>query len=243
MDQIDINQAANKAMKRLAESGKIGKSTAGMVLTWDGDKSNETDLGDGLFGVKIADYTDLTKVDSITMEVIGFETTTIQKSQFTAAVNNPTGDILVGTIVADSIPILLAISAEYEDFKPGTYAVTTGTQIRFISATIPETIHPIDPKYLPGVCLPVVELSTAIPIDGTEVEFSTDESAKLTNAANLELPVCVKTHLKAGEEKITTSFVTTFAGIAPDISLAIVFNGMLLQIKCVDDVWSAKYGE
>lgn len=32
-----------------------------------------------------------------------------------------------------------------------------------------ETIHPINPKFLPGVCLPVVELETALTVEGAEL--------------------------------------------------------------------------
>jgi hypothetical protein len=46
-----------------------------------------------------------------------------------------------------------------------------------------ETIHPIDPKYLPGVCLPVVEITDVSNI-------TTEESAKLT--ACIGMPCVIK---------------------------------------------------
>lgn len=40
-----------------------------------------------------------------------------------------------------------------------------------------ETIHPIDQKYLPGVCLPVVELETAV--TSTQVALSEEDGAQM----------------------------------------------------------------
>ena len=55
-----------------------------------------------------------------------------------------------------------------------------------------ETIHPIDQKFLPGVCLPVVEItSAAYPESGT-VELSAEESVKLDAAVAEGFPVVVK---------------------------------------------------
>lgn len=59
-----------------------------------------------------------------------------------------------------------------------------------------ETIHPIDPKFLPGVCLPVVEITSAeYPTEGGIVALSAEENAALLKAAELGLPICVKTSL------------------------------------------------
>ena len=59
----------------------------------------------------------------------------------------------------------------------------------FIKVTTTETIHPIDPKYLPGVCLPVVELSTTLT---NGVTFTEEENAALTAAFEGGVPVVMK---------------------------------------------------
>lgn len=54
-----------------------------------------------------------------------------------------------------------------------------------------ETIHPIDPKFLPGVCLPVVELSTEF-VPPEYVAVTAEESAQLEQAAATGLPIVVR---------------------------------------------------
>lgn len=63
--------------------------------------------------------------------------------------------------------------------------VNNGTSCTVSTAS---TTVPIKPEYLPGVCLPVVELSTALTEEGAPL--TTEESAKLTDAASRKLP-CV----------------------------------------------------
>lgn len=57
-------------------------------------------------------------------------------------------------------------------------------------SSVTETITPIDPKYLPGVCLPVVELSTEVQY-GDMTSLSPEENAALTAAAEGGLPIVI----------------------------------------------------
>lgn len=54
-----------------------------------------------------------------------------------------------------------------------------------------ETIVPIDQKYLPGVCLPVVELETVLTA-GTETELPETDAAKLDVVVRTDYPIVVK---------------------------------------------------
>ena len=70
--------------------------------------------------------------------------------------------------------------------------------------TISETIVSIDPKYLPGVCLPVVELNIdALIGEGT---FTDAENAALT--ACIGMPFI----LKSGNSTVSTSIVMAYIG-------------------------------
>lgn len=61
-----------------------------------------------------------------------------------------------------------------------------------ISVTcVNETVHPIDPKYLPGVCLPMVEIST-IPAGVAPVTLTAEESAVLEDLAATKLPIVLQ---------------------------------------------------
>lgn len=64
-----------------------------------------------------------------------------------------------------------------------------------------ETIHPIDPKFLPGVCLPVVELSTTgdMPAQDTLTE---DAVLVLINAVENGTPLIARASLTSGSESL-----------------------------------------
>lgn len=64
-----------------------------------------------------------------------------------------------------------------------------------IVVTSKETIHPIDPKYLPGVCLPVVELETTVV---SEAAFTDAENAMLTQAFDSGLPPVINANFSDG---------------------------------------------
>ena len=83
----------------------------------------------------------------------------------------------------------------------------------FIKVITPETIHPIDPKYLPGVCLPVVELNIDA-IIGEEVAFTDAENAALT--ACIGMPFI----LKSGNSTVSTSIVMEYLGGGNEHSFA-----------------------
>lgn len=73
-----------------------------------------------------------------------------------------------------------------ETFDSGTdnvwvLAAMTNNGASTISVSIADTTVPIKPEYLPGVCLPVVELSTVPTADGTEL---TAEEAVAMDALN-----------------------------------------------------------
>lgn len=157
-----------------------GDKISGKVLTWDGDKNNEIELPDGIFIKRIADFVDMTKVESVTAEASGAGIITFSKSQL--AVNTAgDGDFIQYTLLASDVPMLLSFNVGLEGVEAGTYVVSTGTGFRFISATTSETIVPIDPKYLPGVCLPVVEFETVPTTEGAVLSESDVKKLKALN--------------------------------------------------------------
>ena len=66
--------------------------------------------------------------------------------------------------------------------------------VNIISIDFGETTTPIDPKYLPGVCLPVVELSTE-PGVGSGAKLTSTECAALNDAFNDQMPIVCKCSL------------------------------------------------
>lgn len=81
--------------------------------------------------------------------------------------------------------------------KTGLYYSTTvaneGNLGGQVTLDFGATIHPIDPKYLPGVCLPVVEITSAeYPTDSTLVTLSETENMAFDKAALEGIPCVVK---------------------------------------------------
>lgn len=175
-----------------------GDKISGKVLTWDGDKSNEIELPDGTFIKRIADFVDMTKVESVTAEASGAGIITFSKSQLTVNTIGD-GDLIQYSLLASDVPMLLSFNVGLEGVEAGTYVVSTGTNFRFISATMSDTIVPIEPKYLPGVCLPVVELSTVASDTQTNLTAEEAEKIKALNGA----PCIIKCNISVGGMQIS----------------------------------------
>lgn len=83
-----------------------------------------------------------------------------------------------------------------------------------------ETIVPIDPKYLPGVCLPVVELSTAVTAEGATL--TAEESAKMDAVGG---HACViKCTINMMEIEIPVEFVCTGCALGDVVIYTAVIN-------------------
>ena len=93
-----------------------------------------------------------------------------------------------------------------------------------------ETITPIDPKYLPGVCMPVVEITSAeYPFSGDTVALSAEESAKFAAAAETGLPVVIK--LTLNSMSLTAQYMSgLYMGNLGDgtLSFALSENGWVM---------------
>lgn len=85
-----------------------------------------------------------------------------------------------------------------------------------------ETIHTIDPKFIPGAVLPVVELSTTI-TDGAV--FTEEESAQL--AAVMGMPCIIKASLDGVD---TTSVVCMWSGTADNGSFFFQLSTLIVNI-------------
>lgn len=85
-----------------------------------------------------------------------------------------------------------------------------------------ETVHTIDPKYISGVTLPFVEITSAeYPIGTGAVTLSADEAAQFDRATATGLPAVIKCNF-AGAPVVGTSVVSMGAYMIP------VGDGMLM---------------
>ena len=97
----------------------------------------------------------------------------------------------------------------------GSDVITFDNSASHTIAICQETIVPIDPKYLPGVCLPVVELSTAL---ANETALTDAESALLSTAFEGGAPVVIR----------CTVYFSILEGMP--VSGQFVFNPQLLPL-------------
>lgn len=163
-----------------------GEKISGKVLTWDGDTSGAVESIGEQF-VKIYDkYMDLSKVDSVRVVAttgVSFSETVPSESLIVQTINED--DIkglqtLIATVAEEETGLLVSIPAWGAAGLPeGVYVFAGPSLFRAETITFAETIVPIDPKYLGGVCLPVVELETVISGDSAETVLSAVDSAKM----------------------------------------------------------------
>lgn len=99
-----------------------------------------------------------------------------------------------------------------------------------------ETLTPMNPKYLPGVCLPVVELSTIANEYGVEV--TAEDAAKLDEVATMNVPIVCKISDSVG------SFAAVLTRISnPDVPVGYnaVLSGNDITLIRSDDTVNATW--
>lgn len=115
-----------------------------------------------------------------------------------------------------------------------------------------ETITPIDPKYLPGVCLPVVEISQetfATDISSGAAEIKPNECDQLEAAYAAGLPCVFVSRISDDEFSVTVSnisplsFVIAADIVAPFYSFSDGFLGERRFYRGVDNVWRMSKSE
>lgn len=198
MDEAII-LGAKRAIRYLEKTGQIGKSERKETLLgeYTGNATNvgfEPMPGLMMFGTILEDS--VTEYPDKAVVVINGVRYECEKQTIVAG--EAAGTIYYGNAYLAAIVEGLEFENTGEPFvllvvEPGFQAVIndptlkTEHTIGFIAVT--ETIHPISDKYLPGVCLPVVELETAI---GEMAPLSEADSAKLNKAAATGLPIVCK---------------------------------------------------
>lgn len=172
MDILTLSLAVKKALAALGV-----KITPSEVLTWDGDFDDTEMILGALYACKITDkYMDLNSVESFVVKYDNGDTKTLTASE--CIVRTDTGmQILMS--VGDETPYVFSSPADVEGMMNKGLYFTRSPEFYVEQITFAGTIHPIDQKYLPGVCLPVVELETVISIDSDETVLSAADAAKM----------------------------------------------------------------
>ena len=211
----------SEVIEELTESGQVGRVET-KVLTYDGNTEGKEiyDIGDAAPLVRLGEPIDHTKVTQIVAKV-GSEYNTVAHYEAMAVPD------IDGAVVETDVGILLYIFNS--DFADGEYSCPKGTYVYtaipetdgvYVSEIKLETIHPIEPKFIPGVCLPVVEFSTVPTKDGAQL---TEEECALMDALN-GAPFVLKIPLAFSEgTTFHASFVASSIKVAEGI---FAYSGM-----------------
>lgn len=146
------------------------------VLTHDGNNEGKEVLAGDFPFARIADVIDPTAIVEITMLFNG-TTLNITADELTITGN----DYYKAVSYAGNAGIMIWYEGNTAGASAGTYVVSSLEAQTYVSRIVCKTTHKIEQKFLPGVCLPVVELSTTLPADVGG--FTADESAQLIEAA------------------------------------------------------------
>lgn len=235
MDKITLAM-----LDALKKSGGAGHTEPGKVITWDGDITGKEQLvleEDSAF-YKISDEViDVHNVAAVTV-YLQHET----NNGVRVYNKRCTSDEIVITDEESLVKTISVVVPEYldnffhavvvitEDVSEGDFVVSKGLYAvcgnnsvinMYVSRVeFPETIHPIDPKFLPGVCLPKIEVSYTgnFPI---EVQLS-EEQVAIVNRAGLDgTPIIV--HIKQqsnGEEQRLSYIANTLYFPEYDVTMA-----------------------
>ena len=218
------------AMAKKYTDEKAGYVETTAPITFDGDETGKEVLStnEGKFvTIGKVDGLDLNTVASVTLRsrlyddafVLEKQHMTVQTVENTQGLRYTNAELeMEGLLLALIVNGYLAVLSDLNDTD---YVA----RIEFA-----ETIHTIDPKFLPGVCLPVVELSTAVGGALTEAE-----SAKLNEVAATGLPCVIRFTFEGMQMAAAFSF--TDMGGFPMYSHT--FGTMFIQIISDGTEWSA----
>lgn len=225
-----------------------GDKISGKVYTFNGDTTGlETGYYNGIQLVMLADeYFDPNTIERIAVSV-GGSVVELSKDQFwIEEVSDAiaTAHVVLTEFQGATVPI--ALIQKSNDGSQKSFSVLADPKYNAFVARIKfaDTIVPIDPKYLPGVCLPVVELETVISGDSAETVLSAVDSAKM-DALNGE--ACI---LKFGFSEIgfaaTIRAVVGSVGVEPmfayEVSIGIL-GTFTFNNETDDGTWKCARGE
>lgn len=229
----------------MSKSKPLAYTEKGKVLTFYlKDLTEDSVIFQGL--VKVTDdVVDLTKAKraEITIEADGEAGEVLEFTDFTIETVNESS-LHITCLNAEGDAIAMCIHETFEGYQKGTYIVPVyAARIEFA-----DTIHPIDPKYIPGAVLPVVELSTPLLYEnGFLATLNESESSSIESVGNRPFYLIVKITTQ-DIDGITYGVICTHSsGRNQDGQLVYVHSGTLvfegkvlpLMIFKEEGAWSA----
>ena len=182
MDIKTAALAASMIEDNLTKSGQIGR-TEQNVFRFDGNTEGKASLDDlVLVSAKTPDLLTFVRATG----VVGGVNVEITADSLTFETSE--GESTANFAFFNDIPIFATVvGSDVEQLPNGLYLFSNDEgYISYIEFA--ETIHPMDSKYLPGVCLPMVELTTE-PGLNAETDLTAAECATLNAAYEKKVPI------------------------------------------------------
>ena len=216
MDLLTLSMA-----KKYTDSQRLGH-TETKAITWDGNT-------EGKHGINMGQFT-LTKASDVPINVTAENlkrmvfTVTDKKDTRVENIDLSKLDVFISpdgnniTIIQSEgveAPLAMIFPETVEQMgEKGVYLLDIDLSGAFgdgahqyVSLLETETIHQIDQKFIPGVILPVVELTTHFPTDGSTASLTAEESEQLTAAAKNALPIVAKFAIDGAKAAALFAFV------------------------------------
>lgn len=238
MDPIVANQAANKAIKILSKRGRVGDVKPGKEYTFDGNMEGAEIYPIDILGANYArisnDTPDLTKVSQMNVR-FGEALENPDPSAWTVEDMN-LGGFTVSSIVVDEAVFAFVNTVDEEAIPKGLYVgIMNQEPLAFTSLIkFAETIHPIDPKFIPGAVLPVVDLTgctSGEAITDTALITKLDTYAETVPAflgkvavSNVESDNTFAVHILISSGTVNGGFAM-FVGMQGDVAVTLMKEG------------------
>lgn len=238
----------NAKINRLKREGGVGWEESGKTYTFDGILEGKDYVpytsGNGFLKVS-SDTPDLHKFEEVET-IIGVITPTEPAVSIIegTAENNELFGARGYALLHGATPLIVVITDTLNSPVPSTglYFLCSGYPENIETAAnelvIAETIHPISDKYLPGVCLPVVELTTEPGINGYAT-LTTDECSALNAAFEKKMPVVCKFGLMGMTVSIPLMYIVNPADSSGYLGTS-PFGDLHLTVGNVGN-WTAMY--
>lgn len=202
----------------MQKSGGMGR-TEKTVLTFDGNIEGKEYL-EALSVVKISDEAiELDSIVSIATVFAGLtEPVVYTKEKLTISSENGVGVAVAQGGYLSGAPLVVVVAEGFTEadengvehtVAKGTYACYANDEglIHYTTRIECETIHPIDPKFIPGVCMPVVEIDEFPYIAGEAVMLSADAVAVMEQAVSAGMKYVLVSLTGSNPYISTTNFV------------------------------------
>ena len=140
------------------------------------------------------------------------------------------GGIIACADFPPNVAEIYGAAASLAYMASGNVTVDPATEFEIVK---PETIHPIDPKYLPGVVLPVVELSTTFKVGS---QYTENENKILTALFEKYVPAVIKCAVDLGTIGVFEKTAFVWSPVSPGNMAIFVASvgGTILQIADMD---------